>query len=442
MGKMMRARLLLVVASLAVLLAGDRWERPLQSAEMASRLLGVQTDVCLMPSDRAYRQTRGGGAGRELPGDKRRNTGDWPPEGIEGGDVMPNRTVFDPYPTFDAVAIDPQAGRAFLTDSSLSSLISYASDAGGQSNRITEPLTRVLGPETGIGFIAGADVDPQRKEVYAVNNDGGGVVVFSYDQSGAAKPVRHFETPHQSWGISISAPRDEIAITAQQLHGVVFYKRNVKEMEPPTRSLRGYATGLADPHGIDFDEQRKELVIANHGTWTELRPYSPYDPLSKEPPSYQPGRFEMPSIRVFADAAEGNAKPLRSLTGSATGLNWPMGLEVDEARDEIIVANYGDNSLRFYPRAADGNVAPARILKGDRTRIVGPVDVSLDVTRDELWVANYSDHTALVFDRGAGGNAAPKRIVRNAPEGAAALTFTNASAAAYDTKRDALIVPN
>ena len=438
----MRTRVLLAVGAAAVLFVSNRLETTAISHQLTSTLLGVDTEFCLMPADRAaYRQTRGGGAGRERPDDKR-TTGDWPPDGVAGGDIMPLRTVFDAYPTFDAVAIDADAGRVFFTDSSLSSLISYKTDAGGSSLEPTEPETRVLGPDTGIGFIAGGDVDTQRKQVYAVNNDGGGVVVFSYDQSGPVTPVRQFETPHQSWGISISVPRDEIAITAQQLHGVVFYKRDVKGMEPPTRSLRGYATELADPHGIDYDESRKELVITNHGNWTELRPYSPYDPLSKDPPSYQPGRFEAPSIRVFHASAEGNAKPLRGISGDRTGLNWPMGVEVDEAQDEIVVANYGDNSIRFFRRTAEGNVEPVRVLKGDRTALVGPVDVSVDAKRDELWVANYSDHTALVFDRKASGNVAPKRIVRNAPAGTPALTFTNASAAAYDTKRDALLVPN
>src|SRR5829696_618905 len=169
----MRTRVLLVAAALAVVMASGRWEPPLLSSELTSTLLRGSTDFCLMPADRgAYRQTRGGGAGRQLPGDKR-TTGDWPPEGVIGGDIMPARTVFDAYPTFDAVAVDPEAGRAFFTDSSLSSLISYSSDAGGSSSDPTEPETRVLGPDTGIGFIAGGEVDPQRKEVYAVNNDGG-----------------------------------------------------------------------------------------------------------------------------------------------------------------------------------------------------------------------------------------------------------------------------
>jgi DNA-binding beta-propeller fold protein YncE len=213
-------------------------------------------------------------------------------------------------------------------------------------------------------------------------------------------------------------------------------------MEAPLRSLRGYATGLADPHGIDYDDSRKELVITNHGNWTELRPYSPYDPLSKDPPSYQPGRFEAPSIKVFTANAEGNAKPLRGISGDRTGLNWPMGVEVDEGRDEIVVANYGDNSIRFFRRTADGNVQPVRIIKGESTGLIGPVDVSLDPKRNEIWVANYSDHSAVIFDRDASGNATPKRIIRNAPKGTPALTFTNASAAAYDSKRDALLVPN
>ena len=123
-------------------------------------------------------------------------------------------------------------------------------------------------------------------------------------------------------------------------------------------------------------------------------------------------------------------------------MNWPMGVEVDEGRDEIVVANYGDNSVRFYRRTAEGDVEPVRVIKGDRTKLVGPVDISIDTKRNEIWVANYSDHTAVVFDRDASGNAEPKRIIRNAPEGTPALTFTNASAGAYDSKRDALIVPN
>ena len=66
-----------------------------------------------------------------------------------------------------------------------------------------------------------------------------------------------------------------------------------------------------------------------------------------------------------------------------------MGIDVDAQRDEILVANYGDNSIHIFRRTAEGDVAPKRVLKGDKTGIVGPVDVKVDAKRNEIWVANY-----------------------------------------------------
>ncbi len=57
-------------------------------------------------------------------------------------------------------------------------------------------------------------------------------------------------------------------------------------------------------------------------------------------------------------------------------------------------------------------------------------------------MANYGDHTAVVFPRTASGNAAPSRIVRNAPPETPTCGFTNVSAAAFDSKRGAILVPN
>ena len=85
---------------------------------------------------------------------------------------------------------------------------------------------------------------------------------------------------------------------------------------------------------------------------------------------------------------------------------------------------------------------PVRVLRGAPTQIVGPVSVAIDTKHDELWVANYGDHTAVVFPRGASGNVRPRRTIRNALKDAPTCGFTNASAAAYDSKRDEILVPN
>ena len=119
-----------------------------------------------------------------------------------------------------------------------------------------------------------------------------------------------------------------------------------------------------------------------------------------------------------------------------------MGLDVDLTNDEIAVANYGDSSVRVFRRAASGDVAPVRTIRGGQTQIVGPISVVVDAKNDEIWVANYGDHTAVVFPRTATGNVKAKRIIRNAPVNTPTCGFTNLSAAAYDSKRDALLVPN
>jgi 6-phosphogluconolactonase (cycloisomerase 2 family) len=134
--------------------------------------------------------------------------------------------------------------------------------------------------------------------------------------------------------------------------------------------------------------------------------------------------------------------PLRTIEGNLTGLNWPMGIDVDLSHDEIAVANYGDSSVRIFRRGDKGNVQPVRVLRGALTQIVGPVSVAIDTKNDELWVANYGDHTAVVFPRSASGNVRPKRTIRNAPKDTPTCGFTNASAAAYDSKRDEILVPN
>jgi len=154
------------------------------------------------------------------------------------------------------------------------------------------------------------------------------------------------------------------------------------------------------------------------------------------------GRFDEPSITVYAGEATGDVAPVRRIQGAKTGLNWPMAISVDTARNEIAVANSGDSSIRVFGRTAQGDVAPVRVIKGARTGIHGPMGVTIDTKNDELWVANYGEHTALVFARGAAGDVAPKRIVRNAPAGSPTVGFGNPGAVAYDSKRDEILVPN
>jgi 6-phosphogluconolactonase (cycloisomerase 2 family) len=412
--------------------------RPPVAAEVALPLLKSMEpeEICVMPPRAAAYQTsvasRATGDGAP-PG--------WPGKQALGGNVPAARRVYDPHPTFNGMAVDPENDVVVMSDENRGSLLVYDRTAGGQAKEATEPRRHITGEKVDLGFIAGVTLDPGRREIYTVNNDGGGLVVHSYDGHGNVAPVRKLTVPHQTWGLSLDLKNDELAVTSQQYQGITIYRRSATRTDRPLRTIRGDKTHLADPHGIFLDPQDREVFTANHGNWTEMRTYS-----ADGPPllvgEYVPGRFEKPSIRVYDAAADGNVAPIRTVQGPKTALAWPMGMTVDATAREMAVANYGTNEILIFDKSANGDVAPIRVLGGDKTGIVGPIAVQIDRKNDEIWVANYGDHTAVVFDRTASGNVAPKRIVRNAPAGTPTTGFTNASAAAYDSKRDQLLVPN
>jgi len=254
--------------------------------------------------------------------------------------------------------------------------------------------------------------------------------------------------PHQAWGLSIGDERNEFAAAVEAPREIVIYPKGAEGHEQPLRTIRGPKTGLGDPHGVFLDGQNNEIVVANHGNQGGRQP-APGDAPARQRGTRvaerQPiagGRFDEPSITVYAADAKGDVAPIRTIQGEKTGLNWPMAIDVDRTRNEIAVANDGDSSVRIFRRTDSGNVAPVRVIKGPRTGITGPMGVAYDLKNNEIWVANYGEHAAVVFPITATGNVAPKRILRNAPAGSPTVGFGNPGAVAYDSKRDEILVPN
>lgn len=366
--------------------------------------------------------------------------------GNEFNDIQPIRSVVDPYPSFNGIALDPANNLVVMSDTNKKSLLIYNRAAGDESPGEAKPLRRIIGPSTNIGFIAGVAADSVNHEIFAVNNDiEDRVVVFSSEDKGNVKPVRTLHVPYSSWGIALNQRRNEIAISVQQINAVVIYRRQSEGLEPPLRSILGSQTDLADPHGIVWDEVNDEIIVSDHGNankeGTTLSSTDYYNSEARLQLNLG-GQFLPPAIHVYDGANKGNVKPLRTIKGPSTGLNWPMGLAVDASRNEVAVANSADNSILFFRRTDSGNVRPLRIIKGGRTGINRPMGVAIDRKNNELWVANFGDHTAVVFELGARGNAAPKRIIRNAPKGTPTAGFGNPMALAYDSRREEILVGN
>ena len=397
-----------------------------------------------------------------------------------GGDVAPVRSVLDPHPSFVGVAVDPDNDLALLGDTNGKSLLIYDRTVGKrQSPELTEPLRQISGPATNLGFVAGVLLDARHREILSVNNDiEDTMMVMSYDDRGNVKPKRLLSVPHQAWGLALSPSRDELAVSVEIQNGIAFYRRTANGVEAPLRVIKGQHTGMADPHGLAWDDEHHEIAVANHGNFRGLMkntglgcvPATPAEaakaksvsaPTASATPDCPPekenaqdnapalsvtegegGKFQPPSITVYDAAAKDDAKPRRAIQGQRTHLDWPMGIAVDPAHDEIAVANNGDDSVLIFRRTASGDVAPVRAIRGAQTGINRPMGVAVDLKHDELWVANFGDHTAVVFPRAAQGNVPPKRIIRSAPDGAPTVGFGNPMAVAYDSKRREILVPN
>ena len=359
-------------------------------------------------------------------------------------DITPARTIADPYPVFNGIAVDAENNVVVTTDGNRKSLLIYSRTAGVSGpTEETIPLRQIIGPETNIGFVAGVVVDPDSREVYAVNNDiEDTMLVMPYQAHGNSRPRRLLSVPHQAWGMALG-PRKELAVSVEMHNGIVFYAPAANGIDAPQRHIQGPDTGLADPHGIAWDTVHNEIVAANHGNFRGLVKNIGMGcvPAAGTGES-EVGQFQPPSITVYPADGKDNQKPRRTIQGPATKLDWPMGIAVDGVHNEIAVANNGDNSVLIFRRTSSGDVAPARVIRGPHTGINRPMGVAMDSKNDEIWVANFGDHTAVAFARGGDGDQTPKRIIRNAPAGTPTAGFGNPMAVAYDSKREEILVPN
>ena len=143
------------------------------------------------------------------------------------------------------------------------------------------------------------------------------------------------------------------------------------------------------------------------------------------------------SIKAYPLTASGNTAALRTISGAATGLSGPVGVAVDLAHDELFVVNPNSSSVTVYSRTANGNVAPLRTLAGGLTGLAGPIGIALDLLHDELFVTNNGISTVTVYSRSAGGNTAPLRTLAGATTG---LGFPNGLA--VDVLHNELVVAN
>jgi hypothetical protein len=145
------------------------------------------------------------------------------------------------------------------------------------------------------------------------------------------------------------------------------------------------------------------------------------------------------AVEVFAGGAGGSNTPLRSLSGSATGLGTCAGFDTCDHLAVATSALTGDlyvavttssgAAIEEFSGTANGDVAPLRSISGKRTGLNGMVVTGLAVSsvNGNIYAmvkpAQFSGPGLVeVFLRGAHGNAHPRRSFTDATDG-----FVNAA---------------
>ncbi len=350
------------------------------------------------------------------------------------GARLPVRTIRDTAPTYSSIAVDVNSNEVIMTDNNLWSyrVFDRLSPTPKNDTDITPPKRIVTGDHTALQFNNGLYVDPVSGDIYSVESDTGDKMErFAREAQGDESPISILHTPHRVYNIAADEQTQELFLTVEFPPQVVVYPKHAKGEDRPVRRILGNDTMLDAPHGITVDE-KDHLLFVN--TWGHHSDFT----------TAGTGKFLPPGIQVYALDANGDAKPLRTISGDKTQLDWPGGMKYNPDNGDLYVANDIGQSVLVFANApkANGNVAPARVIHGPSTRLRNPTGVALDLKNKEVWVSNLGNSSATVYPIMADGDASPLRVIRSAEESKVGVNFGRTAAVTYDPIRQEILVPN
>jgi hypothetical protein len=245
------------------------------------------------------------------------------------------------------------------------------------------PQRWLQGPTTGINSPGGIFVDTVNNELDVANTGNDSISIYprTWDPtitdvapirviSGAATGIRGPGGVYEY--------NDELYVTNGPDDSITVYDRNWNSAFPsPKRIIQGPTTGLDTPCGIYVDSN--EIAVVNNGN----NSITFYD--------------------QAADSTTGDVYPLRTIKGDKTAISNACGLYVDPPHNEVAVASAGHNSINFFSLSSGQqggeNVYPIRQIRGTNAELSQPVGVFLDAVKDEVAVANLGNNSITIHKR-------------------------------------------
>jgi hypothetical protein len=252
------------------------------------------------------------------------------------------------------------------------------------------------GPATGV---ASRSLPASASKVYMAQRDGSSILAFAVDANGNIKPSVTIAGSKTLLTTPVALAIDtkgRIYAANDGFNQILIFAPGAKGNATP-QVLGGSKTGLLHTDGIALDASGN-IFVSND---------SEGDGSDK--------------ILVYAAGSTGNKPPIRTISGSKTGLSEPVGMSFDAAGDLFVVnATSSTEPIAEFAPGAKGNIAPIATIGGAKTMIVEPFSVSLD-SGGRIIVPSNGDEV-LIFAKGSSGNVAPATIISGSNTDLAGVT--------------------
>jgi sugar lactone lactonase YvrE len=180
--------------------------------------------------------------------------------------------------------------------------------------------------------------------------------------------------------------------------------------EAPVASIAGSKTLLDSPTGVAVDSDGNIYVANEEGG-----------------PVVRHERNDRGRVTVYAVGSDGNVAPIATISGSGTGLSYPIGIALDSSGNIYVAnaetANTGSNpasaSITVYPAGSNGNAAPSAVIAGGNTGLNYPQGIALD-SAGNLYAEGYVSEVGYsinTYPNGSNGNVSPTATIAGADTG-------------------------
>lgn len=265
-------------------------------------------------------------------------------------DPADQATFKDPYkfdsklPDGNGIIFDPFSGMVFQVSRQVKNVKSMRVNTDGSVASNTSFIDESLVSAREIAY------DRNSRMLYISSNTDSAIYVYEKVDTlrGTVRANKKLKLNGQPWGIHLDNNRLFVAMDLEKTEVQLFESASSLEVGTITPSKRIIISGAKRLHGITYSPSRDALIVTDIGLATG-------------------GSFAtdgavhiIDSVTTRFTTAGANITPLRTITGTSTGLGNPVDVAIDErsGKNLIYIAEKANKTILVFKYSDKDNVAP------------------------------------------------------------------------------------